>query len=29
MSIWKKWQWCDREDGNNEAINCQFPIGEV
>jgi hypothetical protein len=29
MSIGKKWQWGDREDGNNEAIDGQFPIGAV
>jgi hypothetical protein len=29
MSIGKKWQWGDRKDGNDEAIDGQFPIGEV
>jgi hypothetical protein len=29
MSIGKKWQWGDREDGNDEAIDGQFPIGKV
>jgi hypothetical protein len=29
MSIGKKWQWYDREDGNDKSIDSQFPVGEV
>jgi hypothetical protein len=29
MSIETKWQRCDSENGNDESIDGQFPIGEV